>query len=73
MVWGCMGCNSVGKLVEVEGKMDAKQYCEILDEGVVQSFEKLDIEEGRAIFSKTMIQNTPSGWPQLGFQTMISF
>jgi len=33
MVWGCMGWNGVGKLVEVEGKMDAKQYCEILDEG----------------------------------------
>ena len=30
-----MGWNVVGKLVEVEGKMDAKQYGEILDEGVV--------------------------------------
>ena len=32
MVWGCMGWNGVGKLIEVEGKMDAKQYCKILDE-----------------------------------------
>ena len=38
MVWSCTGWNSVGKLVEVEGKMDAKQYCEILNEGVVESF-----------------------------------
>ena len=45
MVWGCMGWNGVGKLIEVEGKMDAKQYCEILDGGVVESFEKLDLEE----------------------------
>ena len=39
MVWGCMGWNGVGKLVEVVGKMNAEQYCEILDEGVVESFE----------------------------------
>ena len=24
MVWGCMGWNGVGKLVEVQGKMNAK-------------------------------------------------
>jgi len=52
MVWGCMGWNGVGKLVEVEGKMDAKQYCEILDEGVVESFEKLDMEEGERYFQQ---------------------
>ena len=38
MVWGCMGWNGVGKLVEVQGTMDAQQYCDILDEGVVESF-----------------------------------
>ena len=61
MVWGCMGWNGVGKLTEVEGKMDAKQYCEILDDGLVESFEKLDMEEVRGIFSRTMTQNTPPG------------
>ena len=40
MVWGCMGCSGVEKLVEVVEKMNAEQYCEILDEGVVESFEK---------------------------------
>ena len=30
MVWGCMGWNGVGKPIEVQGKMDAEQYCEIL-------------------------------------------
>lgn len=52
MVWGCMGWNGVGKLVEVEGIMDARQYCDILDEGVVESFEKLDMEEGERYFQQ---------------------
>ena len=29
MVWGCMGWNRVGKLIEVQGKMNAEQYCQI--------------------------------------------
>ena len=37
-----------------------------------KSFEKLDIEKERGIFSRTMTQNTPPGWPQLGSQIMIS-
>ena len=45
MVWGCMGWNGVGKLVEVVGKMDARQYVKILKSGVVESFEALDMEE----------------------------
>ena len=52
MVWDCMGWNSVGRLIEVEGKMDAKQYCEILDDGLVESFEKLDMEEGERYFQQ---------------------
>ena len=32
--------------------MDAKQYCEILDEGVVESFEKLDMEEEKRYFQQ---------------------
>ena len=30
MVWGCMGWNRVGKLIEVQG-MNAGQYCQILE------------------------------------------
>ena len=52
MVWGSMGWNGVGILIEVEGKMDADQYCQILDEGVVESFEKLEIEEGEQYFQQ---------------------
>jgi len=52
MVWGCMGWNGVGKLIEVTGKMDAAQYCEILDQGVEESFEKLEMREGERIFQQ---------------------
>ena len=62
MVWGYMGWNGVGKLIEVEGKMDAKQYCEILDDGLVESFEKLDTEEGERYFQQ---DNDPKHTSQL--------
>ena len=41
-VWGRMG----GKLVKVEGKIDAKQFCEILEDSLMENFETLGIEEG---------------------------
>ena len=52
MVWGCMGWNGVGMLIEVQGKMDAEQYCEILEQGVMESFEKLEMEEGERYFQQ---------------------
>ena len=52
MIWGYMGWNGVGKLVEVQGKMNAEQYCEILEDGLVESFEKLEIEEEERIFQQ---------------------
>ena len=52
MVWGCMGWNGVGMLIEVEGKMNSNQYCQILSDGVVKSFEKLEKEEGERYFQQ---------------------
>ena len=52
MVWGCMGWNGVGKLIEVQGKMNADQHCEILDEGVAESFGSLDFPEDEQIFQQ---------------------
>jgi transposase len=52
MVWGCMGWNGVGMLVEVQGIMDSEQYCEILDAGVMESFENLEMAEGGRIFQQ---------------------
>ena len=49
MVWGCMGLYGegwVGKLVKVEGKIDAKQFCEILEDSLMECFETLEIKEG---------------------------
>jgi transposase len=52
MVWGCMGWNGVGILSEVEGKMDAKQYVNILQEGLVESIQKLEVPEEKVIFQQ---------------------
>ena len=43
MVWGCMGWNNMGMLIEVKEKMNADQYCQILGDRMVESFEKLEI------------------------------
>ena len=50
MVWGCMGWNGVGKLIEVQGNMDKVQYCEILEDGVQESFEKLEMVNDKCIY-----------------------
>ena len=52
MVWGCMGWNGVGKLTEVQGIMNAQQYCDILDDGLAESFEKLEVPEEERIFQQ---------------------
>ena len=31
--------------------MDAEQYCEILEDGLVESFETLEMEEGEPLLS----------------------
>ena len=36
-VWGAMGYISIGKLVKIDGIMDAKKYMSILDEGLLPS------------------------------------
>src|SRR5258707_2671264 len=54
MVWGCMCWNGVGVLTEVKGIMNGEQYCEILDGGVVESFEKLEMPEGERTFQQDM-------------------
>jgi hypothetical protein len=52
MVWGCMGWNGVGQLVEVEGRMDANQYVDILDNHLLVSMRNLDIPEKDMIFQQ---------------------
>jgi hypothetical protein len=52
MVWGCMGWNGVGQLVEVEGRMNADQYVDILDHHLLLSLEDLAISGEDLIFQQ---------------------
>ena len=52
MVWGCMDWNGVEMLVEVQEKMNAEQYCKILGKRMVESIEKLKVEEGERYFQQ---------------------
>ena len=40
MVWGCISGNGVGNLVKIEGKMNAKDYCKVLEEGLLGTLKK---------------------------------
>ena len=73
MVWGCMGWNRIGKLTEVEGKMDAVQYCEILEDGVVESFEKLEVAEKERISQQDNDPKHTSKEQPSGLKTMIKY
>ena len=47
-----MGWNKVGKLLEAQRKMNAEQYCEILEDGMEKSFENLEIKEDKHYFQQ---------------------
>ena len=51
-VWGCMGWNEVGKLLEIQEKMNAEQYYEILEDGMEENFEKLKMKEEKHYFQQ---------------------
>lgn len=50
MVWDCMGWNSVGIMVELEGLMKADQYIHILEEGLLESIPNPGIPPTDVIF-----------------------
>jgi transposase len=52
MVWGCMGWEGVGKLAEVEGRMDANQYVDILEGNLLPSMEESEIPLEDLIFQQ---------------------
>uniref|UniRef100_A0AAQ4QG94 Tc1-like transposase DDE domain-containing protein n=1 Tax=Gasterosteus aculeatus aculeatus TaxID=481459 RepID=A0AAQ4QG94_GASAC len=45
MLWGCFSAGGTGRLVRIEGKMNAAMYRDILDENMLQS--ALDLRLGR--------------------------
>ena len=52
MVWGCMGWDGVGKLAEVEGRMNADQYVDILEENLLPSLEEFETSTEDLIFQQ---------------------
>lgn len=52
MVWGCMGWEGVGHLAEVEGRMDANQYVDILENHLLPSMEESGIPLEDIIFQQ---------------------
>ena len=47
MVWGCMSAAGVGELYFIEGNMNSHMYCEILQQSMISSLQKLG---RRAVF-----------------------
>ena len=51
--------------------MDAVQYCEILEDGVVESFEKLEVAEEERIFQQDNDPKHTSKRQQSGLKTIV--
>ena len=43
MVWGCMNAAGVGELQFIEGNMNCNMYCEILQQSMIPSLQKLGL------------------------------
>ena len=41
MLWGCMSATDVGELHLIEGNMNSNMYCEMLQESMIPSLQKL--------------------------------
>lgn len=52
MIWGFMGWDSVGNLVEVKGRIDANQYMDILEQHLSPSMRRVGISKGDVIFQQ---------------------
>ena len=52
MVWRWMGWNGVGMLAEVEGRMDASQYVNILEENLAENIRILKLQKRNTLFQQ---------------------
>lgn len=68
MFWGCMSASGTGALHEVEGKINAGQYQQILKQPPTIS-QKAKNEEAVSL-NKTMIQNTKQSQLRNGLKRM---
>lgn len=52
MVWGCFGWDGTGYVVKIDGKMDSRLFCQILEEDLQGSLEQLGKTPGEIIFQQ---------------------
>ena len=71
MVWGCMGWDGVGKLIEVQRKINAGQYCQILEDRMEESLRSWRSKRINITFSRTMTWNTHQSKQHSGLKTTI--
>ena len=62
-----MGWNGIGKLVKIQGKMNAEKYCEILEDVMEERFEKLEMEEEECYFQQDNDPKHTSKWEKQWF------
>ncbi len=62
MVWGCMTRLGFGRLILVEGTMNAVQYCRILNEGLLGTLQDYDLSVNDVLFQQ---DNDPKHTAQL--------
>jgi len=70
MFWGCMTAQGVGYGCQIEGRMDAEMYTNILDEhSSFKLWSIMRLKRMTSSSSKTMIQSTPPKEPNNGLRT----
>lgn len=52
MIWGCLTWNRTGRLCWVKERMDARQYCKILEEGLLGTIADKKTGMGAIIFQQ---------------------
>jgi len=52
MVWGCISWHGTGRLHHIDGRMNAKQYVEILSESFLGSLQNQNVRPRTTIFQQ---------------------
>jgi len=71
MVWGCMGWNGVGKLIEVQERWMLINMCKFWRMELLKALRNWRWRRMSVIFSKTMTQSTLQKRPLNGLKTII--
>src|SRR5205085_11709666 len=52
MVWGCFTSQGVGKLIQIDGRMNARLYIQILNEGFLGTLSEQNLSPDDIIFQQ---------------------